>query len=628
MAAWWERLRTSLRRTFGGTEPQPDRALDRWLLVLVRDVGPWTGAQFAEASEVRGAGPEDPRRGPALARLTERQAAQWIEGAYNRGLLETRATRLSGSALAPPQAVLTHAGLLRLQELHPRIGPVRRVIRFVRRSRLAHRERERWEQAVAAMPDLPLSIEPARPLRPGERSIQPFEPPSEDEALARLERIEHIVVVMMENRSFDHMLGYLRLWGHEHVEGLNGDEAQRWQGTDYGVKHLGDTRLPKVADPCHSADCVEEQLDEDLGGFPGNFERQRRLDPGYVMGYYTGDDLPVYDHLARHFCVCDHWFSSIPGATWPNRLFALAGCQDGTREGLFDRGELFDLSSFVRKLPDDVDSWRWYSHDPATLRLADGRFRPHLEDGEWRDPYREHFRFFDRRAVSEVMQSAGRLIVDERSSFLDDARENRLASVSWIDPNFVDLSVRDPSFADDHPPSDVLAGQAFVLDVYRALVRSKAWPSTMLVIVYDEHGGFYDHCKPPALGNGAGTYGVRVPALVASPHVAEGVVSKVQFEHTSLTRTILERFGPAGAVEEMPARVRTAPHLGFLLAEEPRDEPPDLLALEARMAERRAARPGPATRREDDRPELADFAAEVAQGAVHLRANGLPAAHP
>jgi hypothetical protein len=113
--------------------------------------------------------------------------------------------------------------------------------------------------------------------------------------------------------------------------------------------HLGDTRLPKVADPCHSRDCVAEQLDRVNGGFVANFARQRPgVNPAYAMGYYTGDDLPVYDFLARHFCVCDHWYSSVPGSTWPNRLFSLAGTTDGTRDGLFGGGrELFDVETFV-----------------------------------------------------------------------------------------------------------------------------------------------------------------------------------------------------------------------------------------------------------------------------------------
>jgi phospholipase C len=622
-----DRLRRKLRQMTGGEEPQPDRALDRWLLRVVIEDGPWTAAEFVRSRHALGAGPPDPPGGPKLPRLTSGQCEQWLEGAFNRGLLTTRATRLSGLALAPPQVVVTDAGLARLAEVQPRGGAVATARRLAHRRQLAHEEREDWTRAAKALPDVPLAHEEPRPLLPGERPIEELPPAPDEDAGRRLARIEHIVVVMMENRSFDHMLGYLRLWGHEHVEGLRGAESQTWQGIPYGVAHLGDTRLPKVADPCHCARCVAEQLDEAQGGFPGNFGRTRRLNPGYVMGYYTGDDLPVYDHLARTFCVCDHWFSSVPGATWPNRLYSLAGLQDGHRESLFGGGFLFDVPTFVRMLPADVKCWRWYSHDPATLRLVDGQFRPRHDGGEWTDPHRAHFRFFDRRKVSDVTQRDERLVVDEGSSFLDDAAAGDLAAVSWIDPNFVDLSVRDPSSADDHPPSDVRAGQQFILDVYRAVVTSPCWESTMLVIVYDEHGGFYDHCRPPRLPGGRGTFGVRVPALVVSPHVGAGVVSKTQFDHTSLIRTILERFAPA-ALDEMPERVRQAAHLGHVLSDQPRADRPDLRALDVRMAARRGPARPPGPRPEEQRPTIADFPADVAQGARHLRENGLPAAHP
>ena len=445
------------------------------------------------------------------------------------------------------------------------------------------------------------------------------------DALARLAHVEHIVVVMMENRSFDHMLGYLRLRGNTEVNGLTGDEYEEYEGRRYSVGHLGSTRFPKTADPNHSARAVAEQLDPSKGGFAGNFSRERGLDPNLVLGYYDDTDLIVYDHLAHSFAICDRWHSSVPGATWPNRLFSLAGCDEGGRGSLFGGGKfLFDVPTFVRQLPLDPNVWRWYSHDPATLRLADSQFRPATADPT-ANLHSEHFRFFDRRAISDITQEGEEWVVQEATGFLDDAKAGDLPKLSWIDPNFVDLSIMDPNSNDDHPPSDVLAGQQFVLDVYRAVLQGPAWPTTMLVITYDEHGGFYDHVAPPKVDGENVTYGVRVPAIVVSPFVEAGVVCHELFDHTSLINTVLQRFAPE-AIAKMPARVQRARHLGHVLSRATqRTDIPDVDAVQGALGRRRALTPAadPTERR-----EVSGFPAEVMAGARQLRADGLPAGHP
>ena len=137
---------------------------------------------------------------------------------------------------------------------------------------------------------------------------------AEDTGMANLEKIDHIVVLMLENRSFDHMLGYLSLEG----------------GRRHPVRHLETTAIPD--DPDHSARSVDLQVGGgEMNGFVASFActlHHRGVqdgDPGRVMGYYNAADVPVYDHFARHFAVCDRWFSSVPGATWPNRLYAISG---------------------------------------------------------------------------------------------------------------------------------------------------------------------------------------------------------------------------------------------------------------------------------------------------------------
>ena len=160
-------------------------------------------------------------------------------------------------------------------------------------------------------------------------------------------------------------------------------------------------------------------------------------------------------------------------------------------------------------------------------------------------------------------------------SFLDDAANGKLRDVSWIDPNFIDLRTFNSSGDDDHPPSDIHAGQALALDLLEALVNSADWENTVLVITYDEHGGFYDHVIPPDVPEGDGgaykTFGVRVPAIVIGPRVKGGVCSTF-FDHTSLIATILRRFAahPDQAIAAMPHRVGTANHLGDCLLDNPR----------------------------------------------------------
>lgn len=154
-----------------------------------------------------------------------------------------------------------------------------------------------------------------------------------DGAAQNLQKIEHIVVLMMENRSFDHMLGYLTLEGRRSdVDGLTKAMSNTHNGKTYPIGHLKQTMFKRNQDPCHSAKCVTQQLSNN-GGFVSNYATRfpGDPDPGIVMGYYNTADLPVYDHLAREFCVCDRWFCSVPGPTWPNRLYAVTGQSDGSK---------------------------------------------------------------------------------------------------------------------------------------------------------------------------------------------------------------------------------------------------------------------------------------------------------
>ncbi|MGI8801612.1 MAG: phospholipase C, partial [Solirubrobacteraceae bacterium] len=355
-----------------------------------------------------------------------------------------------------------------------------------------------------------------------------------------LAKIDHIVVVMLENRSFDHMLGYLSLeGGRPDVDGLAVGMANQHDGRTYPPFHF---ESPDPLDPDHSGAAVARQINDGrMDGFVAAYARalaacgQLGADPGGVMGYFNASDVPVYDHLAAEFAICDRWHSSVPGATWPNRLYALTGGADGTCDDP-KPPPIYNKASFVRHLDAAGVGWRWYSYAPATLRCIDSEYLVG-HDG--------HFAYVDRVKLRwDPMLDRGMTIDAGSSSFLEDAVAGDLAPVSWIDPDFLDLGLVGPSSADDHPPADVFGGQELVFRVYDALAAGPKWDRTLLIVTYDEHGGFHDHVPPPAAPDDPpwGTYGVRVPALVASPWVPRGVVSHTLFDHTSIIRTILERF--------------------------------------------------------------------------------------
>jgi phospholipase C len=448
-----------------------------------------------------------------------------------------------------------------------------------------------------------------------------------------LQDIRHIVVLMMENRSFDHMLGYLRNDGMPEVNGLVGNESNPdTAGKKHGVHPYGPEPFADSFDPCHAPECVKDQLKGNNSGFVRNFQEwmaKRKVtpppDPGYVMGHYTAQHLPVYDFLARNFCVCDAWHSSIPGDTMPNRLYSIAGKEaDPVGAGLgglvswlpesvraeFAKAPVYDIPAFTRQL-DDGD-WRWYSHDPATLRAVDGKYRsfPNLD--------RDNFAWFDKKEISLGMQ-IGELPIVLDDSFLDEAAKGKLRKVSWIDPNFVNLKVFDTSSDDDHPPSHVHAGQQLVLTLYDSLARSPQWDETLV--------NLGDGSRYPTLG-------VRVPALVVGPRVRKAVCH-TRFDHTSLLATILRRFAadPDQAVANMGPRTEGAADVSVCLGDAPRDDIPshsylhEVLAgrrLEARARRRPApGGPSPAGDGAGHEMELHDFQSDFVKFAVLMRHAGL-----
>jgi phospholipase C len=380
-----------------------------------------------------------------------------------------------------------------------------------------------------------------------------------DDSVRALDEIEHVVVLMLENRSFDHMLGYLSLeGGRSDIDGLQQGMQNRYRGETHRIYRARQTVLLKAQDPCHSGSCVDEQLGNHNGGFAANYLRTRSdpaapRRPVVVMGYHNADHLPIYDFLARSYCVCDRWFCSVRGATFPNRLYAVTGRADGSRDN--KSPPTYDLPSFVRELDKAGASWRWYTPETfPSLWAIDRSYL--LKSMDNIRPFSSPFTKLD---------------------FFSAAQSGNLPRVAWIDPNFVDTGGA-VSSNDDHPPSDLRAGQELVLKVFNAVVRSPAWATTLLVITYDEHGGFFDHVEPPAASDDSTdpafhAYGPRVPALVVSPRLGTRVSHEV-FDHTSIIKTCLVRFCRRDRrIPDLGARVTSAQHLGVLLGGRPRAAP-------------------------------------------------------
>jgi len=381
-----------------------------------------------------------------------------------------------------------------------------------------------------------------------------------------LKDIDTIVIAMMENRSFDHMLGYLSLNGTPNpmaVEGLKSDPA--WQASlanGHNGQYYTVAPLPvndRVEDPAHSSAPIAMQIGtppqgpgpSQMGGFVESYVRFGVKHPpapsayGAVMGYYGGRDVPTFDFFARNFCVCDHWFAPLPLGTQANRLMAMAG-----------ESKLVDNSNFP--IPEHVLAYDWLTERGVKWRVyQSGGFFP----------------FFTLMLswLPEIVTSltlsgvvgGGRFRRYKRLR-KDWAKKNAAPGVIFVEPEYGDGPHKDPN--DDHPPTGVGPGQALLMDLYQILISNpERWARTLLIVTYDEHGGFFDHMPPLPIRTMAGgtwfeTTGVRVPALLISPHVEAGQVFSEPLDHTSILQLLDDRFGDGTGYSVDVAR--RAPSLG------------------------------------------------------------------
>jgi phospholipase C len=395
-----------------------------------------------------------------------------------------------------------------------------------------------------------------------ERRTDPLGPPpdpSKPIGTDCLPQIRHIVVLMMENHSYDNYLGMLG-----RGDGLPRDASGGLVSSNPAPSGEAVTsfRMPRTAQtesvPSQSWDDTHAQW---AGGSNDGFVRNAATqsgndDPAVAMGYWDERHLPFYYGLARTFPVADRWFSSCLGPTFPNRRFLVAGTAHGLMSDklseCFDRaanGTIFDL------LNRHGISWNNYHPDPHPAHALTRLFGVHglrigrrvrrearariTTDGMDENP-KSFMQFTADAFPSGLLRYLGHVHKVER--FYEDAAAGALPSFSIVDPDFRTNS--------EEKPQDIQDGEAYAAGVINAVLQGPAWPHTLLLWVYDEHGGYYDHVPPPEAvepddfppRHGGpwrfDRYGFRVPAVIVSPYARPDYISHVVHDHTSILKLV------------------------------------------------------------------------------------------
>lgn len=418
-------------------------------------------------------------------------------------------------------------------------------------------------------------------------------------------KVSHVFVLMLENHSFDNLFAFSGIDG---LTVATPADSNQYDKDTYHVGHPAPTSMP--TDPGHEFLDVVEQL-TGLGaagsegswatgqdyppitnaGFVSNFATTKTeiVKPGaprlptkaeygdVMMGFDTPRQLPVLYQLATEFAICDQWFSSLPGPTWPNRFFV-----HGASSGNWDDS------------PDSKQMILWHDLLPpgGPFAFPNGSIYDQL------DACQIKYRIYQdpngplSGRIPQVTAIKGVSWLDSKytSSFADDLRGNYPYAYTFIEPNYGDTiggSYRGGS--SQHPMDGMARGEALIKEIYEALRSSPLWATSLLVITYDEHGGFYDSAKPPRAtppsdggpvpekqnGFKFDQYGPRVPAIVVSPRIPKGTVDHTVYDHTSILATLhqLWDLAPLTQRDKVAADV-----LHLLSATSPRTDCPTTLS--------------------------------------------------
>jgi phospholipase C len=359
-----------------------------------------------------------------------------------------------------------------------------------------------------------------------------------------LDKVKTVVLLMFENRSFDHMLGHLSYEKiNKEVDGLKpplGNFNNIYKGDTYSAYAMkGDTQLS--FDLPHECDEVAIQLAKSevtgrftMSGFVKSYADKTGLPPNtqcQPMGFFKSAQVPISSFLASQFCTCDRWFTPIPTSTQPNRNMAFFGDTNNhiTHSGLITMGNsIFDW------MTKEGIRWRVY-HDGLSFFV--------LYPTLWKYVFGENFRKYEELAsdiLHEPEATAPQVIIVEPSY-------QESPHIGSDRPN------------DNHAPLAVGWGEEFLRNTYRALIsNTEKWNGTVMITYYDEHGGFYDHVPPPNIEYQTkaspsftlSSLGPRIPAIVASPFVKPGSVCHAQFDHTSVLNFLSEKFAPGRPISD------------------------------------------------------------------------------
>jgi phospholipase C len=371
------------------------------------------------------------------------------------------------------------------------------------------------------------------------------------------DNVEHFIVLMLENRSFDHMLGFSGIKG---IDGLSGQEfnfANATDATDGKFTVTPDAAQVMTPDPPHEFEDIKMQL---TGRRDGDYSVRTNIknngfirsyresadhippNPQRVMNCFNERTLPILTTLAKNYAVCDRWFASLPGPTWPNRFFAHAATSggldaspsEGETLGSYVPNEGFKFKTIYDLLEEHGRTWRIYHGDalPQAVALKGMKVDLLLND---------KFRWMD----------AFKADINSNVPFPD---------YVFIEPDYGNSLVGDTEQDmgggnSQHPVGSVSDGEKLIKQVYETVRSSPLWNKCCLIITYDEHGGFFDHVTPEAavppggsndynkMGFDFKTYGVRVPAVIISPYIASGTVDHKVHDHASILRTVEKRLG-------------------------------------------------------------------------------------
>jgi phospholipase C len=387
--------------------------------------------------------------------------------------------------------------------------------------------------------------------------------------------IKKVVVLCMENRSFDHMLGYL--------DGVNGVKGREDEFEVQGVKPCDKAQHIQLIDLGHEVPHAQKQLKGEWISDAHSMaytqlisskwtvknlylppEEYVKIESETCMHCFKPENIPIISTLAKEFCVFENWHASLAGPTQPNRWFLHCG----TSDGILHNHEI-SQSPIIYDLFEE-DEWKIFYHDVSSTTILNKNMIKKLKNKKQKniEPFHE---------------------------FYKSAKDGNLPKYTFLEPCY--FTCGKDIAQDQHPPHDVRPGEQLILDIYTALLSNeKQFEETLFLIVYDEHGGFWDHVDPPVvpkmkekvknLNDGVfSTLGFRVPAIAINPHIKKGTIEKRLFDHCSVPATLTKLFNLSECLTERVFHANTFDDVLNLSTPRKTKEMPDPFKLQEALNE-------------------------------------------